>query len=133
MGSVTNQVIGREPIRTEGELALVPVRVPWYRSLPLSSLEELTVAVDGREVTPDTLRLRLGDEEYTLADLAERSDEFWFVQDTGWVPVPAEGLGAEASVAVTASLRIPYLMIGPTTALRRVVVDEITLPVEGTP
>lgn len=131
MASVTNWVIGREPIRTEGELALVPVRLPWYRSLPLSSLEELSVSVAGREVAPDALRLRLGEAEYSLAELAERSEEYWFVQDTGWVPVSAGGLGDEAAVAVTAAFRIPYLMIGPGKALTRVVADEVVLPVEG--
>lgn len=129
MSSVTTWVIGREPIRVAGAEALVPLRLPWYRSLPWSSLEALTVTVDGHDVPAGELNIRLDGKALTLADMSGDSETFWFIQDTAFVAVSAVGLGSTARVAVSATFRIPYLMIGPDTALRRVVVDELDLPV----
>lgn len=129
MASVTNWVIGREPVVVRGDEALVPLRVPWYRSLPLSSLEALAVSVDGHPVPDADLRLTLGETDYSLADLAERSDEFWFVADTAHVKAPAAGLGEHAEIAASATFRIPYIFVGPDTPLRRVVSETAVLDV----
>lgn len=129
MATVTNWLLGREPLVTRGDDALVPLRVPWYRSLPLASVETLSVTVDGRPVPDADVRLTLGDADYSLAELAERPDDFWFVQDTAFVRVPSAGLGERAEVTASATFRIPYIFVGPDTPLRRLVTETRTLDV----
>ncbi|MDR2381792.1 MAG: DUF6379 domain-containing protein [Bifidobacteriaceae bacterium] len=91
VAALTDLVVGREPIQRRGETALIPLRVPWYRSLPLSSLETLEVSVEGKPI--EDVHLEVNGESSSLAQLAQRSTEYWFVQDTGFVPVPAGDLG----------------------------------------
>ena len=83
------------------------VRSPWYRSLPLSCVDvELTV--DGQRVSDDRISVCVNDRDYTLEELHERYDEFWFVLDPARVRVTGVDPG-EHQVAVRLGLRIPYL------------------------
>jgi Domain of unknown function (DUF6379) len=83
------------------------LRSPWYRSLPLSCIDvELTV--DGRPVDEDRISVHVNDRDYTLDELHERYDEFWFVLDAARVRVRDVAPG-EHEVAVRLGLRIPYL------------------------
>jgi len=83
------------------------LRSPWYRSLPLSCVDvELTV--DGQRVADDRIRVHVNDRDYTLADLHDRYDEFWFVLDPARVRVSGVEPG-EHEVGVRLGLRIPYL------------------------
>jgi F420-dependent methylenetetrahydromethanopterin dehydrogenase len=98
----------------------VDVRLPWYRSLPLSCLEDVTVTVDGTVAARADVTLRHEGRELHPDDLADLVDEQWFVQDplTVLVPDPAPATaGAEADVSVHVAVRIPYIIIGPGTAL----------------
>ncbi len=117
---------------TEGGLD-VEVRIPWYRSLPASSLIALQVSVDGRSFQGDDLTLTIGDTDYAFADLAGAWDHVWFVQDPAVVhlrDVHAEP-GSTVTVAAEVGLRFPYIIIdgvGPleryTDFTREVVVGE---------
>lgn len=83
------------------------LRSPWYRSLPLSCVDvELTV--DGERVAEDRISVHVNDRDYTLDELHERFDEFWFVLDPARVRVSGVDAG-EHDVAVRLGLRIPYL------------------------
>ena len=98
----------------------VEVHLPWYRSLPLSCVEDVGVTLAGRAVPREDLRVRVDDRDLPLDDLADLVDDWWFVQDALTVVVPdgspAEP-GGEAEVEVTTATRIPYIIIGPQTAL----------------
>jgi hypothetical protein len=98
----------------------VDVHLPWYRSLPLSCVEDITVALAGRPAPAENVRVRRDGRELTFAELADRVDDWWFVQDPLTVVVadPAPPApGEETEVEVTAATRIPYIIIGPDTAL----------------
>jgi hypothetical protein len=98
----------------------VQVHLPWYRSLPLSCVEDVDITLSGRAVPRADLRVRVDDRELALDDLADLVDDWWFVQDPLTVVVPdgspAEP-GEETEVEVTTATRIPYIIIGPQTAL----------------
>ena len=94
----------------------IELTVPWYRSLWLSSVSGITVAVDGRPVPTDDLRVELAGRTYTVAELPEQWDTLWFIQDRLVVVVPlAEPVteGAEVDVEVVVDLRLPYMQIAP--------------------
>ena len=62
--------------------------MPWYRALPLSSLEGLEVSLDGDAVPSEALRLSLDGKTYSLADLPPLYDEWWYVADAAEVRAP---------------------------------------------
>jgi hypothetical protein len=90
---------------------------PWYRSLPVSCITGLDVTVDGAPVPAGDLSITIGGQTRTLAECAQAWEEFWFVQDPAVVRVPGVGTGGHAHIGVHLSMRIPYIMIGPATAL----------------
>ncbi|WP_136587649.1 C-glycoside deglycosidase beta subunit domain-containing protein [Microbacterium hydrothermale] len=103
---------------TESGLRL-SIRQPWYRSLPLSSVVDLEVSVDGESVNRDALRMRVDGEDYGLDDLPARWDTVWFIQDAAEVDVPVALEPGPAHVEVALTLRFPYIIIDGVGPLRR--------------
>jgi hypothetical protein len=93
----------------------VDVNLNWYRSLPLSCVATLEVTADGEDV-PFTFN------GYTLDELKDRWDEYWFVLDPATLRVRRE-IPTEVSVRI--GVRIPYLPHGV------VYVSELTAAVNG--
>jgi len=89
----------------------VTLRLPRYRSRPLSCIRPERVRVDAEEYAADALRFRVGARTYGVAELAERFDEWWFILDDGELlvdrPTPLEP-GAH-DVEVSLVVRIPYV------------------------
>jgi hypothetical protein len=86
------------------------VRLNWYRSLPLSCVEQLEVRLDGEPLGPATLEL--AGVRRSIADLATADDTWWHVLDSARIRVP---LGAVPStgrheVELVLGSRIPYLV-----------------------
>lgn len=113
-------VLDEHAVRRTDQGYEIDLHLAWYRSLPLSCVEDIRLSLDGAEVAPDRIRVLLNGEPLTLAQLAERVDDEWFVQDPLTIRVsglvPAE-TGNRVSVDVTMATRIPYILIGPKQAL----------------
>jgi hypothetical protein len=95
----------------------IALTVPWYRSLWLSSVSDLAVSVEGREIPTADLRVELGARTYRVDELADQWDVLWFIQDRLVVVVPLDEPPAEGEhvdVEVTVDLRLPYMQIAPT-------------------
>ena len=95
----------------------IALTVPWYRSLWLSSVSDIAVSVEGREIPKDDLRVELGDRTYTVDELPGQWDVLWFIQDRLVVVVPLDepvAEGQQVDVEVTVDLRLPYMQIAPT-------------------
>lgn len=88
----------------------VRVSLPWIRSLPLTSLQNPIVTIDGARA--EALTVVLGDRRVLPADLIE-DDGWWFQQDRVTLAVPHDLAVGVHDVAVEFGLRIPYLQIGP--------------------
>lgn len=86
-------------------------RMPWYRGLPLSSVVELAVAVDGRTAPPQAISIEADGVERPLAEAARAWDESWYVLDDLIVRVAGVLIEDrdEHRVDLTLGLRIPYL------------------------
>lgn len=88
--------------------------LPWIRSLPLASLEDVCVEIDGVEqavvVDLEGQRVAVGE----LVDLPT----WWFVQDRVRLRADTALSSGEHEIAVTFRLVIPYLPAGPDGPLR---------------
>lgn len=114
------QVLGDRAVRSADGGYEVDLHLAWYRSLPLSCLEGIDLTIDDVPVERGAVKVALGDRELGLDDLADLDDEWWFVQDALTVRVPADTprpQGEQVEVDVTLATRIPYIIIGPDTAL----------------
>ena len=113
-------VLGKEAVRATPQGYEVDLHLAWYRSLPVSCVEDVAIVIDGDEVPRDRLRVVRDGAELRLEELAGRVDDWWFVQDPLTVRVPVgspKAPGSEAEVAVHLATRIPYIIIGPDKAL----------------
>jgi len=114
------QVLGDTAVRAATGGYEVDLHLAWYRSLPLSCLEGIDLVIDEVPTAREALKVRVDGRELGLDDLPELDDEWWFVQDALTVVVPSDQprtQGAEVDVDVTLATRIPYIIIGPDTAL----------------
>jgi hypothetical protein len=94
----------------------IALTVPWYRSLWLSSVSDIAVSVQGREIPKDDLRVELGERTFRVEELADQWDVLWFIQDRLVVVVPLDeppAEGQQVDVEVTVDLRLPYMQIAP--------------------
>ena len=109
---LTDQVIADGSLHGDGDGFSFGLRMPWYRALPLSSLEALEVRIDGDAVSSDDLRLSLEGSTYALADLPPLHEEWWYVADAAEVRAPKPGglAAGEHELDVTMALRIPYIV-----------------------
>jgi Domain of unknown function (DUF6379) len=119
--SATERVIGTDELRIDAQgKASVAVRLPWYRSLAPSTIEDVVISVNGEPVPSDKVTVEINGREDHLAGISGRWEETWFVQDRAIVRFPyneSDSDSAEVSAALT--LRIPYILTGPASALSR--------------
>jgi hypothetical protein len=114
----------------------IALTVPWYRSLWLSSVSDIAVSVEGREIPRDDLRVELGERTFRVDQLADQWDVLWFIQDRLVVVVPLDEPPAEGhsvDVEVTVDLRLPYMQIAPTKYVSNHASNRRTLVAHGYP
>lgn len=108
----------------------VRIRLASYRSLPLSCLREISLSIDGEPIDPAGLRLVLDGSAFALADLAERTDVWWYILDLAELFVPSRPLDPgthELEASMTAL--VPYATGGRRTSTVRSTL-QITVPTE---
>ncbi|MBS0422667.1 MAG: hypothetical protein JSR66_33480 [Proteobacteria bacterium] len=106
----TSRVISDNGLKTTARGYRIDVRLPWYRSLPVSTVEVGEVAIDGQVIDPSQVTFELEGRAYALADMAEQVDKVWFVLDSAYLNVEtAAPRGGEHEVSVTLNLYPPYI------------------------
>ena len=118
--TVEAHVLGDDAVRATVQGYEVDLGLAWYRSLPLSCVEEVSVTVAGRTARRSDVRVLRNGIELTLDELADRVNDEWFVQDLLTVVIPDPSplaKGTEAEVGLTLAMRIPYIILAPQTAL----------------
>jgi Domain of unknown function (DUF6379) len=109
---LTDRVLEEGSLREDGESISFDIRIPWYRSLPLSCVEGLDVTIDGAAIAARDVRISFNGTDYSLDELPPLYDDWWQVTDPARVTVP-HGERADAAsheVDVTLALRIPYIV-----------------------
>ena len=110
---LTDRVLEEGSLAEDGESISFDIRIPWYRSLPLSCVEGLEVTIDGTAIAAGDVRIDFNGTTYALEDLPPLHEDWWQVTDAARVTVPrADEVVAEGSheVDVTLALRIPYIV-----------------------
>ncbi|GHF15843.1 DUF6379 domain-containing protein [Pseudolysinimonas yzui] len=111
-----NGLITDDSLRVHPEGAALSLTLPWYRSLWLSSVVRLEVALDGVAVPADDLTLELAGVRYRLDELAQQSEVLWYLQQHPLLIVRRDtpiALGERHEVAISGELRLPYMQIAP--------------------
>ena len=86
---LTDRVIEEGTLLDDDDSISFDIRIPWYRSLPLSCVEGLDVTVDGTSVpAADDVRIAFDDTTYGLDELPPLYDDWWQVTDPARVTVP---------------------------------------------
>lgn len=109
---LADQLVEPVPIVVSEEAVDVSVRMPWYRALPLCSVLNLRLAIDGTQLPPETLRFVVNGRAYTEDELAREWQQWWYVLDSARIrAVGASVKPGEHEVAAGMSLSIPYLPV----------------------
>jgi hypothetical protein len=92
----------------------IAVRLPSYRSLPLSCLEKISVWIDGEGVEKGRMELVLDGHAYGVDELASLPHVWWFILDVGELRVrlPAPLDRSELSVRGELVTVEPYISNG---------------------
>lgn len=87
------------------------MRLPWYRSLPFSTVEVAALTIDGEPFDLADARVEYDGETWPLSDQGARVDSFWFVRDSAFLILPGREAvpGTEHTVALTIHVSPPYI------------------------
>lgn len=111
---MTLDALRDDALTTTTEGTAVLLSLPWIRSLPVASLVDPIVEIDG--ILVEDLAVRLGDIAVAPEALADR-DEWWFLQDRLALTTTRLVSPGVHDVSVEFALRIPYLQAGPDSPL----------------
>lgn len=112
----TDKVVEDNSLKVYEDGFEVTVRLLWYRSLPLSCVEKVRLAVDGEEVDLKDIRFGFKDALYPIDALEQLVDEYWFIQDSARIFVDKPGMisrGKAYQIEAEVVMRVPYISIGP--------------------
>lgn len=104
-------LITPEDSRITPEGLVLDIRLPWYRSLPLSVVMPTELVVDGEALPLAGASVEYEGRRYTLAELPEQTGVSWFIQDSVLLHVPTpRPLGpGQHHVLLTLHLYPPYI------------------------
>jgi hypothetical protein len=98
-------------LRATSQGAEIDVRLPWYRSLPISVVEVGSLKVDSRDVPSSEIRFEINGKSFELHELPAQASEFWFVLDSTVLRLPEVHLqpGTDHDVELQLNLYPPYV------------------------
>jgi hypothetical protein len=105
------RIIGEEGLESSDEGLRLAMRLPWYRSLPFSTVEVEAVSIDGEAVDLAGAEVEHDGKRWALAEQGEETDRFWFVRDSSFLILPGRNLpaGTEHEVSLTLNISPPYI------------------------
>ena len=106
-----DKVIDDGTLRATPEGFSVGVRLPWYRSLPLSCISVNLLTCDGHPVPAEAITIHLNGRARQLWELVEEIEETWFITDTATLSVKGAPLasGSEHRIEAEIEVRPPYI------------------------
>jgi len=107
----SDYLITPEDSRVTPQGLVLDLRLPWYRSLPLSVVMPTELVVDGQPLSLAGATVEYEGRHFTLAELPEQVSTFWFIQDSVLlhVPTPQPLAAGPHHVLLTLNLYPPYI------------------------
>jgi hypothetical protein len=102
-------IIVEDSLRTTDGGFAVDIRMPYYRGLGLSMVEDVAITVDGVRYPREAIRFTVHGNTYTLDAMETEYDDRWEMGEPATVTVLAELQPGEHVVANEQRLRISYL------------------------
>ena len=92
-------------------------RLPYYRGLGLSMIEDIQVAIDGDDISRQDVRFEVHGNTYTLDEMETVYDDRWNFGEKATIIALKEGDLGEGphEVSFAVRMRISYLPFVPTT------------------
>ncbi len=92
-------------------------RLPYYRGLGLSMIEDIQVSVDGEAIPRDDVRFSVRGKTYTLDQMETAYDDRWnFGEKARIIALKPGGLSAgKHKIEFAVRMRVSYLPFVPTT------------------
>jgi Domain of unknown function (DUF6379) len=86
-------------------------KLPYYRGLGLSMVEEIVVKIDGEEIPQDQIKLTVHGNTYSILQMEAEPDDRWEMGEVASITVPKEGglVKGEHTINLMINLRISYL------------------------
>lgn len=105
------RIIGEEGLSATADGLRLAMRLPWYRSLPFSTVEVAGVTIDGEAVDLSDARVEFDGASWPLSDLGEQTNIFWFVRDSAFLHLPGRSAtpGSEHEVELSLFINPPYI------------------------
>ena len=92
------------------------LRSHWYRSLPLSSLGNLQIKMDGKYIAHHNIKIELDGEIYRMDTIPSLYKTWWFVLDALALHITEKDVqlkkGNQYNIKVEMGLLIPYVLTG---------------------
>jgi Domain of unknown function (DUF6379) len=109
--TIQDRLLGAGSLTATNEGFDLAIRLPWYRSLPLSTIEPAELRINAQPIDLSRVKLRINGKTIPNSELPERTDEVWFVRDdltleVSGTPVKA---GADVDVQFTLNVYPPYI------------------------
>ena len=86
-------------------------RLPYYRGIPLSLVEDIQVKVDGEEVPGESIKFSAHNNTYTLQEMETEIYDRWNMGEVAHIIVEKEGgvQKGEHNIFLLLNMRIAYL------------------------
>jgi hypothetical protein len=105
------RVLGEQGLTVGADGTRLDMRLPWYRSLPLSTTEVASLTIDGVAIDLADALIEVDGGRFPLAQARDEVDRFWFVLDSAFLVLPTLHLepGSSHRVDLTLNLYPPYI------------------------
>jgi hypothetical protein len=99
----------------------VLARLPYYRGLGLSMVEDIAVTVDGEKVLRDDIHFGVRGRTWTLAEMETEYGDRWNFGEKARIAIKRPGglKAGDHEIEVAVRMRISYLPMVPTTRCRK--------------
>lgn len=86
-------------------------RLPYYRGIALSLVEDIVVKVDGEDVPRESIRFSAHGNAYTLKEMETETEDRWNMGEVAYITVEKEGglPKGEHKIFLLLNMRIAYL------------------------
>jgi hypothetical protein len=105
------RLIVEHGLKATADGASLSIRLPWYRTLPLSVIDMPVIKIDGVAVGTNAVTLEVNGGIYNATSAREAIDVWWYVLDPGTLHIA--GLTVESGknheITVEVSFAPPYI------------------------